>query len=267
MGRIASVVEFLKNKIGDITVAEIKGDLGKEDIFTGSLFQGAGCDSAPLAGDFMITHGIPETGGSSVVGFIDPKNEPKAEGGEKRIYSRKEDGSLAAEFHLKKDGSVDLKTEKSTIEIGSDGAISISNEGAINLSNGSGNIEIASDGAISVSNSSSISITNGTGAVEVGADGSIDLNGVTVDAAGIVQGTIINCTALTASGAVSAGTVATGGLGASGGGALACTSPIQVDTITASSVIATSDVVAGSTSLKAHTHTNGNNGSPTGTPI
>lgn len=125
MARIGTVLSFLRVLRGTAQVVDIKSDRGAGDNITAEHFGPLGDDSPPLRGDHNILIPTTGTGSEASVGYIDPKNEGTAAGGEKRIYSRKPDGTIAAEVWLKGDGSIALTNENGGITLNADGSVVI----------------------------------------------------------------------------------------------------------------------------------------------
>lgn len=65
-----------------------------------------GDDSVPLPGDSAALEDSSGTGGEQCTGYADTKNAGKARAGEKRIYARRPDGSVACDVWLKGDESI-----------------------------------------------------------------------------------------------------------------------------------------------------------------
>ena len=73
---------------------------------TVDLVSDFGDDSSPLKDMIALYSDTSETGESVIIGYIN-KNQI-AKPGEKRIFSLKEDGSVATHVYLKEDGSVEI---------------------------------------------------------------------------------------------------------------------------------------------------------------
>jgi hypothetical protein len=69
----------------------------------------AGDDAPPLPGDFAAVDAAPGRGNQRTTGYVDPKNKGQALPGEKRIYSRTPDGSVAGFVWFHGDGLVEIK--------------------------------------------------------------------------------------------------------------------------------------------------------------
>ncbi len=91
-------------------LVDVQVDAGGGDILDAELYQAPGEDSLPMAGDSALLQEAPGSGAQAVIGFNDPHNVGKAEPGERRGYSRKADGTPAAEYWLKANGDVVIRS-------------------------------------------------------------------------------------------------------------------------------------------------------------
>ncbi len=106
MGLIARILDSFK---GDENEPAAKVEVFKNDNLDARIFNPPGVDAGPIDGDVCFTEDSEDTeGGKDILGFIDPKNEPVAEKGEYRVYSRDSNGDIAASFHMKSDGSINM---------------------------------------------------------------------------------------------------------------------------------------------------------------
>ena len=118
MGFIAKILEFNDRKV--------KIDSGGGNITTAEHYPPVGDDSQPLITDddnsketdYALAVETMGTGKSAIVGYIDLKNEPKSEAGEKRIYARDKDtGEEVAEIWLKNTGEIIIKNSAGEIKL------------------------------------------------------------------------------------------------------------------------------------------------------
>lgn len=123
MGLIGRVLSFARRVRNNAQVSDTKMDPGGGAIRTAEHFSSPGDDGHPLANDYVFAAETPQSGRVAAVGYIDPRNEPKSGPGEKRIYSRTEDGAMAAEHWLKADGAVVTENENGSVTLGADGSI------------------------------------------------------------------------------------------------------------------------------------------------
>lgn len=151
MGRIGTVLEFIKETVQGITADRIKTDLGGNDIRTANYVQPANEDARPLPQDQSFNLPGPKTGSVVAVGFVDTYNESTVGPGEKRIYGRSESGEIVSEVFCKNTGEIQAKNENIEFAMNPDG---------------SGFIE------------------NDMGSFNLNVDGSVEINGVIIDAAG-----------------------------------------------------------------------------------
>lgn len=106
MGRIGRVLAFIRTVRHKINLTDVQVDPGGGPNITAEHFSAPGDDSYPLPGDYVGLTDQPGTGRESVLGYLDPKNEQKADVGEKRIYGRDTDGNQVNEFWLKNTGEI-----------------------------------------------------------------------------------------------------------------------------------------------------------------
>lgn len=127
MGRVAEVQSFSRTTDEDgAHVSDVQVDPGGGANVTCAHFACAGDDSFPLPGDFVATMPSAGKGAEQVVGYLDPKNEPQAEKGEKRIYSRDpNDGAPVAHVWLKKDGTIVIENGNGSFEMAPGGDVTI----------------------------------------------------------------------------------------------------------------------------------------------
>jgi len=133
MGRIGTVLQFIKRVRGSAFWPALKVEDRKGDNNIVEMFQTAGDDSPPLPGDNVALIDSQRQGGRLAVGVIDHKNVGVAVGGEKRIYARDNEGAVVSELHLKGDGSLLLKNTAGTysLSINAAGAATLTCTGLI----------------------------------------------------------------------------------------------------------------------------------------
>lgn len=134
MSAIAKLLSFVRAKVdGKAHVTDVKADPGGGANVTAHHFAPPGDDSHPLPGDFVALAESPGSGNMHATGYIDPANEPKAEAGGKRIYSRDANGKVVAEAWLKADGTIVVNSVEGgvTLTLGADGTAKI--EGGVTL--------------------------------------------------------------------------------------------------------------------------------------
>ena len=102
------IKSFIRTIRNGASVTDVKCDPGGGAISTKEHYSAPGDDSFPLLTDTAVSVPVPGSGKEAVVGYLDPLNEAEAESGEKRIYSRQEDGTIVADVFLKKDGVVHI---------------------------------------------------------------------------------------------------------------------------------------------------------------
>lgn len=125
MNEVAEILAFERIADEDGRASDVKSDLGGRTI-TATHFADPGDDSRPLPTDFVALSSAPGAGVKQAVGYLDPKTEPAAGPGEKRIYSRSGPGTVAAVVWLKNDGTVVIENAAGgTIEMASSGDVTI----------------------------------------------------------------------------------------------------------------------------------------------
>lgn len=132
MGLIGQLLQFVRGNVEGAPVADAVIDAGGGDHISAPHYACPGDDSQPLAGDFVATTEGGGSGGASAVGYLDAANAGVAAPGEKRIYSRKADGSVAAVVHLKADGEVLIESVEGAIviQLSAAGIVRIGSAGA-----------------------------------------------------------------------------------------------------------------------------------------
>ena len=105
--------------------SDIKSDRGSGDNVTAQHFTAPGDDSRPLPGDYASLSDAAGTGNQTATGYHDPKNPPKAEPGEKRIYARDSTGAVVAEMWLKASGDILISNGPGVFTMLADGSVNI----------------------------------------------------------------------------------------------------------------------------------------------
>lgn len=127
MGLISLVKSVFKSNKNDVEYREIKSDKSGGDNVSSEHFSNAGDDSQPLSGDYAVLLEIPRNGGMAAIGYIDPKNAPKAGDGEKRSYGRNAQGDEVNQVWLKSDGTVIIGNDSITLTLTPNNTITINN--------------------------------------------------------------------------------------------------------------------------------------------
>lgn len=139
MGRIARLLSFVRAAINGTRNSDVKADPGGSANVTAQHFQPVGDDSHPLPDDYVAMLPLISTGRYGAVGYVDPKNEQKAQAGEKRLYARNDSGDEVVQIWLKNTGDVLISNDNATFEIKIDGSIKGAN------SNGSYELQASGD--------------------------------------------------------------------------------------------------------------------------
>lgn len=125
-GRIAKILSFTRTVRNGARVSDVKVDPGGGANITAEHFAPAGDDSHPLNTDYSYAAPVENTGRRVIVGYLDPKNTPKAELGDKRIYGRDPSTGVAVvEVWLKNDGTAVISNGTGTMELQPNGTFNI----------------------------------------------------------------------------------------------------------------------------------------------
>ncbi len=128
MGRIATLLSFVRAIRNEAQVSDAKVDGGGGANITAEHFADPGDDSFPLNTDFVALTTAAGSGRESAVGYLDPLNEPKATAGDKRIYARDADtGLTVVDVWLKSTGEATTANASGSFTLGADGSISGTN--------------------------------------------------------------------------------------------------------------------------------------------
>ncbi len=129
-GIIAEVTRIVR---GSVTVSDVRANSGGDVNATGELYQPAGEDAQPLQGDIALMHRAEGTSGEyDCVGFVDTRNAPQSNSGEKRMYARNATtGAIVATVWLKNDGTVVVENSSGSMELKPSGEFTINTSGKI----------------------------------------------------------------------------------------------------------------------------------------
>lgn len=122
LGKLLSFIRGLRN---GAKISDVKVDPGGGPNVTAEHFSAPGDDGHPLPGDYVVGVSIQRSGGSAVVGYLDPKNDQKAAAGEKRIYARDSGGASIVELWLKNDGTAVLENASGSVTLAANGDITL----------------------------------------------------------------------------------------------------------------------------------------------
>ena len=171
MGWVARVRSFVRVTRNGAKISDVQVDTGGGPNVTPEHFAPPGDDSFPLDTDYATGHSVQQTGRVAVTGYIDPKNTPKAQKGDKRIYARdSSSGAVVVEVWLKNDGTGTLSNDNGSVTLRPDGSAIITTPGST--------FDAKADG--------SIKGDNGSGSFELQTSGDFVVNGVTIAANGDV---------------------------------------------------------------------------------
>jgi hypothetical protein len=122
LGRVLSFIRSIRN---GAKLSDVKVDPGGGPNVTAEHFSAPGDDAYPLPGDYVVSVAIQRSGGSAIVGYLDPKNDQRAGAGEKRIYARDSEGASIVEMWLKNTGEAVLSNSNGSITLSPNGNIDI----------------------------------------------------------------------------------------------------------------------------------------------
>lgn len=180
MGRIGTVLQFVRRTLRGVAVSDTVADPGGGAIVTGHHFAPPGDDAQPLPGDYALLVRSDGSGREQTAGYIDPRNEQTAGPGERRLYSRDpETGARVAHVWARADGQIDVANALGSIVLQPDGGCVVTTP--------SGSLTVGADG--------SASITNASGSVVLAPGGTVTINGVAISPTGVVTlpgGAVLN---------------------------------------------------------------------------
>lgn len=165
MGWIGKIKKFTRETVNGVKFPKLTVDPGTTNNFTAELFTTAGDDAQPMSDDRVISVENHREGGQSVVGSIDTKNAGITKPGEKRIYSRRENGDVMCEVYLTNDGSIEVTSPVAKIRLDRSGSVRMIND----------------QGEIQLGGSGDISLNGPLNNIEMSADGTITLGKVSID--------------------------------------------------------------------------------------
>jgi hypothetical protein len=126
VGRVAEVIDSTRVEDEGAKLTEVTIDGGGGNNFTAQLSLPPGEDSLPLDGDYAFIDESDDATETYAAGFFDPKLEPKAEKGEKRLFARSALGVVVGEVFFKRDGTVTIKNQGGTWEMAPNGDVTLS---------------------------------------------------------------------------------------------------------------------------------------------
>ena len=158
-GSIAKVEAFLRVLKDSVNLSDVECDPGGGAVLTCNHFADPGDDSHPLTSDYVALLPTEREGSAVVVGYADPVSTPKAQPGDKRIYSRSEAGETKAEVWLKNSGDIVVENSAASVKVLASGEVAITNSSGSMVLAPSGVITL--NGAVTISPSGDI-VTTGT---------------------------------------------------------------------------------------------------------
>lgn len=180
-GRIGRILSFLRVNKKDAKASDVKINQSGGNTVTCEHFEDAGSDSFPLNSDYPIIMNIDRSGGSVVVGYLDPISEKKAQTGEKRIYARDSGGQVKCEVWLKNDGTILCDNDFGSWNLDLEGTSIFQNANATVTININGTISLINQNAsFIISPSGSIQMINQNASFNVGTNGEFNINGARI---------------------------------------------------------------------------------------
>jgi len=138
MGRLSQLLAFVRRQVDGAFTSEAQIDPGGGASVTALHASVPGDDAHPLPSDTVVSVPCSGSGREVVVGYIDTANEPTSEPGCRRIYARRDDGTIACSLRLLSNGEV-------FVDNGSGGTtiLRIDQDGNVHLGGASGAALIA----------------------------------------------------------------------------------------------------------------------------
>lgn len=147
MGEIAIVESSERAEDEGAKVLEVQCDPGGGALVTAEHYSPPGDDSRPLPGDTVALQDSAGAGRMQTAGYLDAKNEGKSGPGEKRLYARDSSGTVVAEFWLKGNGDIDVKSLKAGSKITLN-KLEIDQDGNVTTPGKVAAAEVAADGHV-----------------------------------------------------------------------------------------------------------------------
>src|SRR6478735_4008369 len=104
------IVQLFERVVKDgVPLVEVQVDAGGGELLTLEHVDSCGEDSPPLAGDHVAISESTGEGAARTAGYADLKNPGVALAGEKRLFSRQPDGSVAGFIWIHGDGLIEIQ--------------------------------------------------------------------------------------------------------------------------------------------------------------
>lgn len=144
MGSVGKLLSFVRRVRNGANVSDTTADPGGGPNITAEHFAAPGDDSHPLPGDYVLLLPVRQTGRAAAAGYLDPKNEPLAAAGERRLYARDGSANVIATVWIKNTGDVVIEGPAATFEVLA--------SGAVKADNGAGSFELQPGGDVVINN-------------------------------------------------------------------------------------------------------------------
>jgi len=122
---LSSVLSFTRRVLNGDNSSDVKVNPGGGNNLTATHLGAPGDDSNPLPGDIAALLPLAAEGNQAVAGYVDIKNAGQAQPGERRLYSRDEDGNVVAVTWLKNDGQVLIMNGSGFVLLEAGGTVNI----------------------------------------------------------------------------------------------------------------------------------------------
>lgn len=168
-GLIVKLLSFARAVRNGANISDVKTDRGGGDNMTPEHFASIGDDSFPLLTDYALLVPVANGSRAALVGYLDPKNTPKALSGEKRTYARDAStGAVVVDLWLRNDGTAILENVNGKATLAPDGSTTIESP--------NGTFTVAADGTITG--------INGGGSFQLQTSGDFVVNGAKITSTG-----------------------------------------------------------------------------------
>lgn len=123
MGFITTILSFVRNIRNGANVTDVTVNPGGGANVTCENVTPAGDDSNPLLTDYAVILPVQRTGGSVVIGYLDPINTQKSLPGDKRIFARDStSGADVVELWLDSGGTATISNANGSVVLMPDGS-------------------------------------------------------------------------------------------------------------------------------------------------
>lgn len=125
MGRIGTLLSFIRTQRNGAKVTDVKVDPGGGDVVTAEHFSVPGIDANPLSTDTPLIVSVEGSGREAEIGYNDPTTDKQALSGEVRIYARDSSGNEVVSLWVKNDGSHVITNGLGNFSLQPDGTLNL----------------------------------------------------------------------------------------------------------------------------------------------